>query len=136
MLSKSSDTGSSLSLALGSRLAIKALATLQDQAAPNSALKAALDDVVTSLEAISTGGPLFGHLTTPSSFEHYDQIQVLADVNSAFGDDHLADKLHSVVLVGGDPAERQRNIDLAIDFFTALETRALRKYNEAAAPSF
>ena len=78
----------------------------------------------------------FGHLTAPSSFDHYDQIQVLDDVRSAIGDDQLAEKLHSVVIAGGNETERQRNIDLAIDFFSALECRALRKYNEAVSPSF
>jgi hypothetical protein len=93
-------------------------------------------DVVASLDAISIGGPLFGHLTAPSSFEHYDQIQVLADVRSAFDDDQLAPKLKSILIADGDSPARQQNIDLAIEFFAALETRALRKYNEAAVPSF
>ena len=64
MLGKPTDTGSALSLALGSRLAIKALIALQNQATPDVTLKAALEDAVTSLDAIRTGGPL---LWSPNS---------------------------------------------------------------------
>src|ERR1700687_1120943 len=102
MLGKPTDTGSALSLALGSRLAIKALIALQNQATPDVTLKAALEAAVTPPDAIGTGGPLFGHLPAPSSFEHYDQIQVLDDVRPAIGDDQLAEKLHSVVIAGGN----------------------------------
>ena len=38
--------------------------------------------------------------------------------------------------LGTNIEERQNNIDLAIDFFTALESRALQRYNNAVNPSF
>jgi hypothetical protein len=136
MLIKSGDAGNSLSLALSARLAVKALLDLQKQTAPDAGLAIALKDVVTSLNAISAGGPLFGHLTSSSNFEHYEQIQTLAEVRLAYADDRLAEKLQSVMTANGNVGERERSIDFAIDFFTALESRALQKYNQAANPSF
>jgi hypothetical protein len=131
MLKTVGDSASALSLALAARLAVKALSNLQAQPVPNNDLEATLQDVLASLDAIQTGGPLFAHLTPTSNFEHYGQIQTLAEVNSGFRDQHLSERLQSIMTIGPDEAERERNIDLAIEFFTALESRALQKYNQA-----
>jgi hypothetical protein len=132
MLKTVGDSAGALSLALAARLAVKALSNLQDQSAPDNDLEATLQDVLASLDAIRTGGPLFAHLTPASNFEHFGQIQTLAEVNSAFRDQQLTERLRSIMTAAPDEAERERNIDFAIDFFTALEGRALQKYNQAA----
>jgi len=135
MFAKSGDYAGSLSLALGSRLAIKSLAASRDSTQLDARVQSTVIDVVTSLNAITTQGPLFQHLTAPSNFERYEQFELLAEVQSAFHDRNLVTRL-SAILTDADTAERKKNIDLAIDFFTALESRALQRYNNAVNPSF
>lgn len=130
MLKTTGDTGSSLSLALSSRLAVKALMNLQDQAAPDAELKGVLNDVVLSLAAIKSGGPLFARLTSRSNFEDYAQMQTLAEVGSAFAD--VTRELQTILTSQKKTKKRERSIESAIEFFTALESRALQKYNQDA----
>jgi hypothetical protein len=70
-----------------------------------------------------------------SSYESYEQIRTLLEVQSTMKDEHLADRL-SAVGVSPDPAEQNRNIELAIMFFSALENRALQRYNRSAGSAF
>jgi len=136
MFAKSGDSGGSLSLALGSRLAIKTLIASRNNAYLVPEVQSTVHDVVTSLDAIATQGPLFEHLTAPSNFERYEQFELLAEVRSAFGDCDLKTRLSSILANEDDVVKRQENIDLAIEFFTALESRALQRYNNAVNPSF
>lgn len=131
MLNRQGETENSLSLALGARRAVKSLMALQGQEKQDPSLQKAVTDVVTSLNAISAGGLLFGHLTAPSNFEHYDQIETLAEVQSAFHDTGLAQRLEAVITTSEKFTDREESIRFAISFFTALESRATQKYNQA-----
>jgi hypothetical protein len=124
------DNSSSLSLALGARIAIKALYELQRGGEANKALRKEVRDVTTSLRALSTPGtPLFAHLSSSSSFESFDQIRTLQEVQSTFRNENVEEKL-GLVLSASDPDRRKQGIEFAIIFFTALERRARQKFNQ------
>jgi hypothetical protein len=124
------ENSSSLSLALGARMAIKALYELQKGGEANKALKKEVRDVTTSLKALSTpGAPLFAHLSASSSFESFDQIQTLQEVKSIFPKEDVEKKL-VLVLSSSDSKRRRQGIEFAIVFFTALERRARQKFNQ------
>jgi hypothetical protein len=127
MLATISDNSSSLSLALDARMAVKALHTLQPGGQADDVLSKAMGDVTTSLNALSSGAPLFANLSPSSSFENYDQIQTLQEVRSAFDEDEIA-KL-DLVTKRDDPVRQRQGIEFAILFFTALERRARQKFN-------
>ena len=122
-----SDNSSSLSLALDARMAVKALHALRPGEEANVALREAMGDVKTSLNALISGAPLFANLSPSSSFENYDQIQTLQEVRSAFDVDVSA-KL-DLVTKEDDPVQQRQGIEFAIVFFTALERRARQKFN-------
>ncbi|MGO9316481.1 MAG: hypothetical protein ACLPXT_12230 [Terracidiphilus sp.] len=130
MLATMSDNTNSLSLALDARTAVKALNALQKGGEVREELERAMSDAVTSLNALSSGTPLFAHLSSTSSFENYDQIQTLQEVQKAFPDVDLAGKL-ALVTNANDPDQRQQGIMFAIAFFSALEKRALQKFNRS-----
>jgi hypothetical protein len=124
------DNSSSLSLALGARMAINALYSLQRGGRANKALKKEVRDVTTSLKVLNTPGkPLFAHLSPSSSFESFDQIQTLQEVKSAFPGENVEEKLE--LAIGASDRELQRQgVEFAIIFFSALERRARQKFNQ------
>jgi len=125
-----SDNTSSLSLALGARIAIKALYELQKGGKPKGALTKAMSDVTASLKALSTpGAPLFAHLSPSSSFESFDQLQTLQEVKSTFPKVNVEEKL-GLAISGPDPEHRRQGVEFAIVFFSALERRARQKFNQ------
>ena len=124
------DNSNSLSLALGARTAIKALYELQRGGKANSALKKAMGDITASLRALSNPGtPLFAHLSSSSSFESFDQIQTLSEVQSTFPGENVEEKLELVISAPDSELKRQ-GIEFAIVFFSALERRARQKFNQ------
>ena len=131
MHSTMSDNSNSLSLALDARTAVKALNALQRGGEVHQELKTAMSDAVTSLRALNSGSPLFAHLSPSSSFESYEQIQTLQEVQSAFPNEDVANKLASVTNEANDAAQRQQYVEFAILFFSALEKRALQKFNQS-----
>jgi hypothetical protein len=135
MVSASTDRTNYLSLALDARMTIKALGQLLQTGSESTELRQALEDTVESLRALSSGGSLFARLHAGSSYESYEQIRTLQEVQLTMKDEHLADRL-SAVGAGPDPAERNRNIEWAITFFSALENRALQRYNRSAGSAF
>jgi hypothetical protein len=131
MLATMSDNSSSLSLALGARIAIKALYELQKGGKANSELTKAMDDVTTSLKALSTpGAPLFAHLSSSSSFESFDQIQTLQEVKSTFPPEENVEEKLELAINAPNPELRQQGVEFAIVFFSALERRARQKFNQ------
>jgi len=123
------DNSSSLSLALGARMALNALYALQKGAEANKALRKEVSDVTASLKALSTpGAPLFAHLSSSSSFESFDQIQTLEEVKCTFPGQNVEEKLE-LAIGARDPEQRKQGIEFAIVFFSALERRARQKFN-------
>ncbi len=131
MQATTSDNTNSLSLALDARTAVKALNALRKGGEANEELKRALEDALTSLKALDSGSPLFANLSPSSAFENYEQIQTLQEVRSTFSENsvELEAKLSSVT--NGNPAQVMDGIEFAIPFFSALEKRALQKFNRS-----
>jgi len=135
MVSASTNRTNYLSLALDARKTIKALGQRLQTGAESAEVKQALDDTAESLRALSSGGSLFARLHAGTSYESYEQIRTLQEVQLTMKDEHLADRL-ATVGASPDPAERSRNIEWAITFFSALENRALQRYNRSAGSAF
>jgi len=138
MIGRSGDPGDALSLALRARKAIKSLMAIESNAPTNSeALQKAGQNIVDTLQAFRSNGLLFAYLTAPQSFcEKYEQIQILDEVRAEIGDESYGAKLISATSPDSDPTARAANIDFAIEFFTAVESRALLKYNQAPSSHF
>lgn len=134
MVSVSTDRTNYLSLALDARKTIKALMQASETGSGTPELKGAIDDTVKSLRALSSGGLLFANLHPQFPYQHYEQVKTLQEVQSAMGDAHLADRLSELSELNdaAEPAHRQALLQLAITFFSALENRALQRYNTSA----
>jgi hypothetical protein len=130
MISTMSDNANSLSLALDARLAIKALNVYRRAGVSEGILTKAISDAITSLNALKSGTFLFDNIASPSAYESYTQIQTLREVQSEISDEHLAEKL-AASIEDADPTTRDQKVDFAINFFAALENRALKKYNQS-----
>ena len=131
MVSVNTDRTNYLSLALDARKTIKALMQASQTGTETPELKGAIHDTVESLRALSSGALLFSHLHPQFPYQHYEQVKTLEEVQSAMKDEHLADRL-SELKDTVDPAHREEIIKLAIAFFSALENRALQRYNTSA----
>lgn len=132
MVSVNTDRTNYLSLALDARKTIKALMQASETGTETPQLKGAIEDTVQSLRALSSGALLFANLHPQFPYQHYEQVKTLEEVQSAMKDQHLADRL-SELKDTIDPARRKEIIELAIAFFSALENRALQRYNTSAA---
>lgn len=130
MLTATSDNTSALSLALDARIAIKALKVYRKSGTQGQGVQKAVNDAIESLRALSSGASLFDKISPSSPYETYSQIQTLREVETEFADEHLVDKL-AASIEDASPADREQSIDYAINFFVALENRALRKYNQS-----
>lgn len=131
MVSVNTDRTNYLSLALDARKTIKALLQASETGSETQELKGAITDTVESLRALNTGALLFSHLHPQSPYQHYEQVKTLEEVQTAMKEDNLADRLSELNDVL-EPAHRRDLLKLAISFFSALENRALQRYNTSA----
>jgi len=124
------DTTNSLCLALDARKAVKALVAFRRSGIRDEQLRQVLSDAVASLIALNSDTSLFANLSRASSYESYEQIRTVQEVQRAISDDRLTEKLQ---LLLADPAgeQIQESVQSAIHFFTAIENRALQKYNQS-----
>lgn len=125
------DNTYSLSLAFDARKAVKALVAFKREGVKDDRLKEAVEDVIASLNALNSGTPLFAHLSSASPFQSYEQIQTLQEVQAALSDDRLTEKLQNLISTESEGDALRESVDFAIQFFTAVENRALQKYNQA-----
>jgi len=134
MVSVNTDRTNYLSLALDARKTIKALILASETGSKTPELKEAIDDTVKSLRALSTNSLLFAHLHPQFPYQHYEQVKTLQEVQSAMGNADLADRLSELSELNdaAEPAHRQELLKLAMAFFSALENRALQRYNTSA----
>jgi hypothetical protein len=131
MVSVNTDRTNYLSLALDARKTIKALRQAAQTGTETEELKGAIHDTVDSLRALSSGELLFSNLDPKFSYQHYEQVKTLEEVQSAMKEQNVADRL-SELNDALEPGQRVAIIDLAILFFSALENRALQRYNTSA----
>ena len=134
MVGRTVDRTNYLSLALDARKTVKALMQLS-KGVETTSLKEALEDTVESLRALKQGSSLSARLHPKSSFEYYEQIRTLQEVQSSMNDENLADKL-SALNAEIDPNTQKQFLKIAITFFSALENRALQRYNRSAGSAF
>ena len=131
MVSLNTDRTNYLSLALDARKTIKALRQAVQTGTETEELKGAIHDTVESLRALSSGELLFSNLNPQFSYQHYEQVKTLEEVQSAMKEQNVADRL-SELNDALEPDQRVAIINLAILFFSALENRALQRYNTSA----
>jgi hypothetical protein len=131
MVSFNTDRTNYLSLALDARKTIKALRQAAQTGTATEDLKGAIHDTVDSLRALSSGELLFSNLDPKFSYQHYEQVKTLEEVQSAMKGQNVADRL-SELNDALEPEQRVAIIDLAILFFSTLENRALQRYNTSA----
>jgi hypothetical protein len=130
MVSGNTDRTNYLSLALDARMIIRALLHFSETGQETDQLKEALKDTVESLRALASGGALFSQLHAGFPYQYYEQIKTLQEVDTAMKDQRVAERL-STITDAKDEKERDQNVQLAITFFSALENRALQRYNSS-----
>ena len=118
-----------LLLALASRNLIKSLMTYVERGQADDNLRLALEDVAGSLRASKDANSLFGPVPTESPFRNYEQVLILEEAEKAVHDNNIGEKLSHVLNGSPERDERRAGTASAIEFFYALENRALYHYN-------
>jgi hypothetical protein len=118
-----------LLLALASRNLIKSLLTYVEQGQADAQLQPALDDVADSLRASKDANSLFGPVPTESPFRNYEQLLILKEAVEALDDNSIGEKLPHVLTDSPERDKRRTDVAEAVEFFYALENRALYHYN-------
>jgi hypothetical protein len=122
-----------LALALASRKLIDSLLTFVEsnqQQPQDPQLGVALRQFVDSLETTKAGNNLFGELPSQPPFSHYEQVLTLQEALESFGDGDIENELSGVLDERSDITTRKQRANKAIEFFYALENRALNHYNQ------
>jgi hypothetical protein len=131
MVSATTDRTNYLALALDARKTINALLKASETGEQPTELTGAIDDTIESLNALRTGDLLFSNLNPHFPYQYYEQVKTLEEVDDAMKEQHVADRL-SELRKPVAPDEREKILQLAIAFFSALENRALQKYTNSA----
>ena len=118
-----------LMLALASRNLIKSLLTYVERGQADEQLQPALNDVAESLRTSNDANSLFGPVPTESPFRNYDQLMILEEAVEALNDNSIGEKLVHVLTDSPERDKRRTDVAEAVEFFYALENRALYHYN-------
>lgn len=130
MLAESNVRSRYLSLALDARKIIDVL-VLYVKKADNPLQAALLGKVVDSLNTLGDRERLFSSADRTSLFGDYERMRTLGEVKDSFPQHDIARQLADVLRTDLAPDERKRNAEQAIQFFCALEGRALERYTQA-----
>lgn len=122
-----------LSLALDARKAVNALREFSKTGVKSPELLQSLTDAVHSLNALQGAGGLFTGLHAPSTYEYYEQIKTLQEVQQAMGGAELV--THLSTIISGPRNEGRKQAALAVRFFVQLENRAMQRFNQASSLS-
>jgi hypothetical protein len=131
MVTANTDRTNYLSLALDARTTINALVHAAETGEQSPELTDAIEDTVESLKALDTGDLLYSRLRSQFPYQSFEQVKILEEVQTTMKESHVADKL-SELAKHLDPEKKKEILALAITFFSALENRALQRYNNAA----
>jgi hypothetical protein len=118
-----------LLLALASRNLINSLLHYVDDGHADPQLQDTLNDVAESLRVSKDANSLFGPVPTASPFRNYEQVMTLAEAVKTLDDSNIEEKLVQVLTNSPNREERRRDVTEAVEFFYALENRALHHYN-------
>jgi|ERR1700723_1356128 len=126
------DTGARtryLSLALASRKLIDSLLSFVESNRQDPQLASGLSQFATALTLNRAGNNLF---STPNqaSFSHYEQVLTLQDALKSLSGRDIAAELSGVLDDTSNIENRRKNAKSVIDFFYAVENRALNNYNQ------
>jgi hypothetical protein len=118
-----------LSLALASRTLINSLLRYVEQGHADDQLQPALNDVAESLRASNDTKNLFGPVPTESPFRNYEQILILDEAKKALNLSNIEEKLSRALTNSAERDVCRRDVSETVEFFYALENRALNHYN-------
>jgi hypothetical protein len=95
-------------------------------------LEDTLAQFIGSLAAVNAASGLLTVPLTQPAFSHYEQVVTLKEVLGSLKHRDIAAELSSVLDEKSDEVTRKANASRAIDFFYALENRALDGYSRQA----
>ncbi len=125
-----------LSLALDTRRVIDVLVLFVKETdisnKPDASnMEALLSQVVDSLPSNQDRERLFSIADTRSLFGDFERVEMFEEVKSSFPLHDIRKELELVLRGDADVAARKKNAETAIQFFCALEGRALERYAQA-----
>jgi hypothetical protein len=124
-----------LSLALDARKIIDDLVVFVEEGRRPQDFQPRLQDAVESLRRASGERNIFAPLRNNLPLEHYEQIRTVEEVtNAAAPGGKVIDDLSQILDETADPEARKNSAFDAIEFFYALERRALHNYNQQTGP--
>jgi hypothetical protein len=118
-----------LTLALAVRKALDSLVTLVEDGREDPELKRRLKELLESLKTSRGERSVFAPLQNHRSFGHYEQIRTIDEAVKERGP-HLEETFAALLDSSAPIKQRQEQAFEAIDFLQALESRALRHYNQ------
>lgn len=121
-----------LSLALDARKIIDDLVVFVEEGRRPQDFQSRLQDAVESLRRASGERNIFAPLRNNLPLEHYEQIRTVEEVAAAPG--KVIEDLSHILDETADPETTRNSAFDAIDFFYALERRALHNYNQQTGP--
>jgi hypothetical protein len=115
-----------LALALDARKVIDPLMTYFETGESTGPLLELVRDAAESLKSIVDPAQFSTH--SKLAFEHYEQVLMLEEVRPSKDRDELLNDLDTLLLAAGDVSTKKEAAYRVIEFFFAVETRALQYY--------
>jgi len=129
MQSESETRSRYLALALDARKIVDVLMAYLDTGSRNQQLSSAVAEAVESLRSIRDGSELSQPARSHLAFDHYEQIATLDQIRPRKDREQLIEDLLTIESGSAEPAEISVCAQRTIQFFFAVETRALQYYN-------
>jgi len=124
-----------LALALDARKIIDDLVVFVEEGRRPQDFHSHLQDAVESLRRAIGERNIFTPLRNNLPLDHYEQIRTVEEVSeSAETRKQIIDNLSKILDEAADPETNKDNAFSAIEFFYALERRALHHYNQQTGP--
>ena len=124
-----------LSLALDARRIIDDLIVFVEEGRRPEDFQTRLQDAVESLRRAKGEGNIFAPVRNNLPLEHYEQIRTVEEVSeSAAAQPNIIDNLSSILDESAAIETQRDKAFSAIEFFYALERRALHHYNQPMGP--
>ncbi|MGO9542839.1 MAG: hypothetical protein ACLPN2_19830 [Terriglobales bacterium] len=119
-----------LSLALDARRVIDVLVAYVKET-DTARMEEVVRSVMDSLESAQDRESLFSSAQRRSLFGDHERMQTLEEVQTSFPSQDLTTELEALLRPDVAVETRKRNAEMAIQFFCALEGRALQRYTQA-----
>jgi len=115
-----------LALALDARKVIDPLVSYLETGESTGQLRESVQEAAESLKSIVDSGQLSTH--SKLAFEHYEQVLMLEEVRPSKHRGELLNDLNTLLLPADDVSVKKEAAYRVIEFFFAVETRALQYY--------